>query len=128
MSQDTTRTADEALLHIQKVDKYTITPISFGKMALVAPKLHELVDKIAALSPEDNLGTAGVIQIGFTLFPDFIPVIALVLDVPQEEIEALPAATGMQLLTAIWAANATVFFDFFQIAASVTPMLRVAKA
>jgi len=122
------RSADEALMNIQKVGPYTIRPLSFGAMALVTPMLTDVTQKIIALAPEGRFGMVDALQIGFQLLPEFIPIMARILDVEEEEIKGLEGHMGMLLLSAIWNANERLFTDFFTLAATLCPKVGATAA
>ncbi len=122
------RSADEAMMHVRKVGPYTITPLSFGAMALITPMLTDVTKKIIELAPEGSFGMVDALQIGFQLLPDFIPIMARMLDVDEEELRNLDGHTGMLLLSEIWNANERLFLDFFTLAATLCPKVGVKAA
>lgn len=122
------RSADEALMHVQKVGPYTVRPLSFGAMALVTPMLTDVMKKIIALAPDGNVGMVDALQIGFQLLPELIPVMARILDVEEQELSELEGHVGMLLLSAIWNANERLFMDFFTLAATLCPKAGAAAA
>ena len=122
------RSADEALMHVRKVGPYTVRPLSFGAMAVVTPMLTEVTKKIIALAPEGSFGMVDALQIGFQLLPDFIPVMARILDVEEDELKELDGHMGMLLLGEIWNANERLFIDFFTLAATLCPKVGVKAA
>ena len=122
------RSADEAMMHVRKVGPYTTTPLSFGAMALITPMLTDVTKKIIELAPEGSFGMVDALQIGFQLLPDFIPIMARMLDVDEEELRNLDGHTGMLLLSEIWNANERLFLDFFTLAATLCPKVGVKAA
>ena len=84
--------------------------------------------KIMELAPEGSFGMVDAFQIGFQLLPDFIPIMARMLDVDEEELRNLDGHTGMLLLSEIWNANERLFLDFFTLAATLCPKVGVKAA
>jgi hypothetical protein len=114
-------TPDENLLYLQKIDKYTISPMSFGKFATLMPKISEVAEEIKTTLPTtvEELTPRNIVMTIMINIDKFIPLVAAYVDAPEEEIRALDAQTGVQLAFAIWAANAKTILDFFVLGSRV---------
>jgi len=119
--QQEARTADEAMLHVQQIGKYKVTPLSFGKMAAISQPLSKLVKRVAEVNPDNDYSVSGMLETGLVLMPELLPIMAIMLDATEEELQALDSTTGITLLTALITTNINIFLDFFRLAASLSP-------
>lgn len=117
------RTPDENLLYIRQVGDYKITPLSFGQLAIVMPYASKLVEVIKPQLPAslDQLSPQLVIEILMRNLGELIPIIAIYVNAPEEEIKNLPAEIGVRLAFEIWVANARTFMDFFVLGSQLGP-------
>ena len=124
MSQNTEeqRTPDEELLNVVKVGRFTIMPFSFGKMALITPKLQPLMEKIIQQFPNKNYTTIDIIRCVMVLLPELTPILAVALDITEKEVNELPASEATQLIVAIVSANQGILMNFFTLASMAVSM------
>lgn len=127
MSQENTRTPDEELLNVVKVGKFTITPMSFGQMALVTPALSPFIDEIITQFPSKTFNTVDVLRCVMVMLPKLTPILALALNITEEEVKQLPADEATQLIVALVSVNQGILMNFFTLASLALTMATPAK-
>lgn len=116
------RSGDDVLLDIKQVAGYVIRPLSFGKLAIIMPRIAQVGEQLNSRLPSFEDLTPRAISTAIMMNLDaLIPIIAMCVDEPEEKIRELPAQQGVQLAFAIWVANAKTFMDFFVIGSQVAP-------
>lgn len=110
---------DDILMDVRKVGKYTITPMSFGQLATITPMLSPLVDRVSEFFPSGTPNTPDVIKCAMVMLPDFMPIMAILLNEEVQELQKLSAQEGLELLITLWSANAAMLVNFFQCAVTL---------
>ena len=113
--QEQPENIDDVLFDARKIGPYVVRPLTFGKLAEVAPLITPIVPAIMETLPEDisQLQSSDILRAIILNLNLVTPVMAVCVGATVEEIEELDASTGAQLAAALVSANLKVLTSFF---------------
>ena len=116
------RSGDDVLLDVRRVGKYTLRPLSFGKLAIIMPQIAAVGERFKSRLPSFEELSPQSITLAIMMNLDaLIPIMATYVDATEEEIRNLSAQEGTELAFNMWVMNAKTFMDFFVIGSQVAP-------
>ena len=106
---------DDLLFGARKIGPYTVRPLTFGKLAEVAPLVTPIVPAIMQTLPQDmsQLQSSDILKAIVLNLHLVMPAMAVCVGATVEEIEELDASTGAELAAALVSANLKVLTSFF---------------
>lgn len=124
------KTDEEILFPEAKVGEYTIKPWSFGVLFEISDMLEGILDKLEdkKIKIEDIVSADGFISYTniFRLFTiaskDVLSIIAITLDISEEEIKGMDMEEGIKIAIVIYKQNSKMFVKNF-----LTPLTQEGK-
>lgn len=112
------QTDDNLLFTEQTVAGYTVKKLSFGELNKITPQLIKLFENVTPVLDTVTGQTptpAEVAGVYLQILPHAVPVIAVLCDATEEELNKLPASDVIKLMKTLWDLNQEVVQDFFAI-------------